>query len=389
MAKKSHVEHDDRLGSLLVQQEMISSKQLDQAVQCQVLFGGRLGSNLLELGFITDLQLREVLEKKYGSPSVGREQLGDVPDKVIELVPRRIADKHKLIPVKIEDGVLEVAMLDPFRESSVRLVTDVSAHKIKPVIALELDICWALEKYYAIKRQARFINLDRYLSKMRPEKKAPIKPDDEPMPPASDDTPEPLFPDPMDITAMEGAPQDLEDFWDRVGRTGHPEYMIPRVLGDLDRAESRDEIAGVILDFADIMFARSLLFVVNEDILFGWDARGEGLDERTALAIMLPLSRRSAFKTVVETGAYFMGQAPDSPINRRFLHAIGPSRPKTILLLPIFVGGHVAAILYGDMGNEAEVDIRLGPLQRALAAAGQAFQRLIVKQKEQNIKLDK
>ena len=366
-------ESDERLGDLLVRRRMIKLEQLDKAVQCQVLFGGRLGTNLLELGFITEDQLRRILEEKYQLRSAGRSELKDIPREVINLVPRELADKHKLIPVKIKDDALEVIMLDPGRESAISALHEITALKVVPVIALELDIFWALEKYYAMKREARYLNLDRWLEQQRPgEQKKPAKRETARANPG------------QDITSTEGVPKSIEDFWDRVGRTSHPEFLLPRVLADLAATTSRKEIGRVILDFSALFFNRVALFVVNEDMLFGWDGRGEGMDSRMALAIMLPLSRRSIFKTVVETGAYFLGPIPESPINRRFLAGLGTAWPKTALLLPLLLGGKVAAILYADMGDKKEVAVQLPPLQAVLATASQAFSRLILKSKAEN-----
>jgi hypothetical protein len=379
MAPNPPKEQDDRLGNYLIRQEIITPAQLDQAVQCQVLFGGRLGSNLLELGFISEETLRGLLEEKYKVASVSREDLKDIPPEVIAIVSRELAHEHKLCPLRIKEGELEVAMLDPFRESSMQALSDVTSLKVKPLIALELDLLWALEKYYAVKRDARYINMDRWLERQRATRAEPPRKKKRTTP-----GPEPLLPDPQSITAQEGAPQNLDDFWDRVGRTGHPDYLLPRVLKDLKDAPSRNEIAQVVLDFSALLFVRTLLFVVNEDMLFGWDGRGEGVDSRMALAIMLPLNRRSVFKTVMETGAYYLGPIPDSPINRRFLAALGPSRPKTALLLPILVSGKTAAILYGDMGHDQPVDMKLSSLQAVLTATGQALQRLIIKTKAEN-----
>ncbi len=380
MAEKPGKDQDDRLGSHLIRQKIITPAQLDQAVQCQVLFGGRLGTNLLELGFITEEKLRDLLEQKYQVPSISRSDLGEIPPEVVELVSREIADQHKLVPLRVKDEGLEVAMLDPFRESAMQALSEVTALKPSPVIALELDLLWALEKYYAVKRDARFVNLDRWLEQQAETRREPKTRKAEP------GKSEPILPDPQSITSQEGAPQDLADFWDRVGRTSHPEYLLPRMLQDLGKATNRNEIARTILDFASMTLSRALLFVINGDMLFGWDGVGPAVNSRTALAIMLPLSRRSVFKTVLETGAYYLGPIPDSPINRRFLAALGPSRPKTALLIPIMVSGKIAAILYGDMGHEQGVDMKLAPLQNMLTAAGQALQRLIIKTKADNPK---
>lgn len=367
-------ESDERLGDLLIRRRMIKSEQLDKAVQCQVLFGGRLGTNLLELGFVTENKLRRVLEEKYKLRSVTRSDLKDVPREVVNLVPRELADKYKLVPVRIKDDAMEVAMLDPTRESAVSALHEITSLKVVPVIALELDIYWALEKYYALKREARYLNLDRWLEHQRQGEQKKLAKQREGMRARPG----------QDITSIEGVPKNIEDFWDRVGRTSHPEFLLPRILTDLNAATSRKEIGRVILDFSALYFRRTVLFVVNEDMMFGWDGRGEGIDSRVALAIMLPLSRRSVFKTVVETGAYFLGPIPDSQINRRFLAGLGPSWPKTALLLPLLISGKVAAILYADMGDKKEVSIQLPPMQAVLASAALAFQRLILKSKSEN-----
>lgn len=372
---------EERLGDILVRTGMITKEQLDKAVQCQVLFGGRLGTNLLELGFVRERDLLGLLEKKYGLDSVTRDDLREIPIEVFKLVGRSVAETHNVVPVRLKNDALEAAMLDPWRESAVQALVEATSLKIKPLIALELDILWALEKYYGVRRGARLVNLDGWIDHQRGDKSPPpVK-----MSSHAYKT-EPLLPNPQDITSIEGEPKTLDDFWDRVGRSGHPEYLLPRVLRDLDRAETREQIATIVLDFASISFKRSILFVVNEDMLFGWDGRGQGIDSRMASAIMIPLTRRSVFRTVVETGAYFLGPIPDSPINRRFMGAIGSSKPKSIILLPVVVAGKAVAILYGDMGHRQAVDVKLAPIQNALHTAGNAFHRMIVRKKAEKPK---
>lgn len=372
---------EERLGDLLIRKKIITPKQLDQAVQCQVLFGGRLGTNLLELGFITEDTLRRLLVEKYRLPAVTREDLLEIPREIINLVPRELAELHKVVPVRLTGDSLDLALLDPWRESSLLAVAQKTTLKVRPQIALELDLVWALERYYGVKRDARYVNLDRWLDHQRERRKAPLR---KKSPPAF--VADSLFPDPQDITAREGVPRSLDDFWDRVGRSGHPEYLLPRVVKDLEQAASRDEIARILLDFASVIFKRAMLFTVQEDLLFGWDGRGEGIDCRLAAAIMIPLARRSMFKTVVETGAYFLGPVPESPINKRFLAALGPARPQGVLILPVMVAGKVAVLLYGDMGHDQPLTAQLPHLQTAVTAAAQAFQRLIFKQKAANPK---
>ncbi len=379
--EKTEIRPEDRLGDILIKRGRITQEQLDQTVQCQILFGGRLGTNLLELGFITKEELRRVLEEKYETSSVGRDEFKEIPEEVISLVPAELALKHKLIPLRKNDDMLVVAMLDPQRESSIQAISEATSLKIKSLVALEMDIAWAMEKYYGVKREARFINLDQWLflhEASRQEQERPKKK-------TARQDPEGIFPDPQDITAMEGVPENLDDFWDRVGRTAYPDYHIPRVIKDMQHALTRNEIAQIVLDFASLIFERTMLFVVNQDMLMGLDARGRDIDQRTALALMLPLSRRSMFKTVLETGAYFLGPVPDTPINNRFIAAMGRQAPRSVLILPIFIGGKVAALLYGDMGHDQKITGKFSALQQVTYMAGQAFEKLIRQQKDKNL----
>jgi len=379
--EKPEIKPEDRLGDILIKRGQITADQLDQTVQCQILFGGRLGTNLLELGFISKEELRKVLEEKYETASRGRDDFTEIPEEVTKLVTPDLALKHKLIPLSKTEDTLNVAMLDPQRESSLQAVSEMVSLKIRPLVALEMDIAWALEKYYGVKREARFINLDQWLFLHEVSRKAPERPKKK----VSRTGPEGIFPEDQDITAMEGIPENLDDFWDRVGRTAYPDYHIPRVIKDMQQALTRNEIAQIVLDFASLIFERTMLFVVNQDMLMGLDARGRHIDKRTALALMLPLSRRSMFKTVLETGAYFLGPVPDTPINNRFIAALGEQAPRSVLILPVFIGGKVAALLYGDMGHDQKITGKFSALQQVTYMAGQTFERLIRQQKDKNL----
>ena len=49
---------------------MITDRQLQEAIQHQVLYGGRLGTSLYELGFITEERLTDALARAHGVPAV-------------------------------------------------------------------------------------------------------------------------------------------------------------------------------------------------------------------------------------------------------------------------------------------------------------------------------
>lgn len=386
----------ERLGELLIRKGLLTREQMEQAVQCQVIFGGRLGTNLLELGHVGEAELNEALAQKCGVPAVRREELEDIPPPVIQLLSRESAERCQAVPVRLAGTNLYTAMLDPDDSALLNTLSTTTGKTIQPGVALEVYLRWALDRYYGIRREARFINLERTLTRRReieadPARRADLQSAAKPLGPGdtfwagSQTIPffpmEPLLPDPQSITAMEGAPKSLEDFWERVGRTSHPHHLLPRVFRQLQAADSRDRIAQIILDFGERLLPRIALFFIKEGMVFGWDARGERLSRGQVSGIMIPLDRPSVFRTVVETGAFFLGPVPDTPFNRRLLSALGNFNPPAVLLLPMLLAERVVAILYGDMGPGAKPLPDFADLQAVLVEAQRAFQKLILASK--------
>ena len=400
-------EQGERLGGILVRKGLLSAEQLEQAIQCQVIFGGRLGTNLLELGHVREDELNEVLAQKCQVPAVMREELEEIPPKVIELVSRELAHRYQAVPLRLAGAQLSMAMLDPAGPAGLKALAAATGKAIKPAVALEVYLRWALERYYGIKREARFINLERMLALSREMAAQPAPsglsfgaraptpaPSAKPLGPGdtfwagSQNIPlfpvDPLLPDPQSITAMEGAPKTLDDFWERVGRTSHPHQLLPKLFRQLEQAGGRDQIAQLILDFGQRILPRVALFFVKAGLVFGWDGRGERLSREQVSGIMLPLDRPSIFRTVVETDAVSLGPVPDTPLNRRFLAAMGNPRPAVAVLIPVALAERVVSILYGDMGWSSHSIPDLADLHAVLGEAQKAFSRLIAQSKAES-----
>jgi hypothetical protein len=75
----------------------VTERQLQEAIQHQVLYGGRLGTSLSELGFITEERLQEALAKAHGVAAMAVD-LGEVSPDTVALIPRAMAAKHKVFP---------------------------------------------------------------------------------------------------------------------------------------------------------------------------------------------------------------------------------------------------------------------------------------------------
>ncbi len=135
------------LAELLVREKLINITQLEQAKKEQKQHGGRLGSAIVKLGLVRDQQMTEFLSAQYGYPGVNLEEFEPDPD-AIKVLPRNICEKHMVIPVSRSGNTLVVAFSDP---SDVFMRDDlmvISRCKIEIVVATEISIAKAIEKYY-------------------------------------------------------------------------------------------------------------------------------------------------------------------------------------------------------------------------------------------------
>lgn len=148
-----------KIGELLVKEGVITRKQLEEALKCQVIFGGRLGTNLIEMGLIGEDELVRYLSKQLEVPFVPPEQLLSIPPDVIKLISRDMAEEYKIIPLSLDKKRLTVAMWDPSDLSAVDAISFITGYIIKPLVCSELRLLLALEQYYGIKREVRYIQL--------------------------------------------------------------------------------------------------------------------------------------------------------------------------------------------------------------------------------------
>ncbi len=136
-----------KLGQLLVNSQLITEEQLKEAITHQRINGGRLGTNLIRLGFITEEKLVSFLSKQWGVPAVNLSDYKIDPS-VLKLIPYEIARKYTIIPVARVGATLTIAMADP---SNVFVIDDVkfmTGYNVEVVVAAESAIGEAISNYY-------------------------------------------------------------------------------------------------------------------------------------------------------------------------------------------------------------------------------------------------
>ncbi|MFI5341156.1 MAG: type IV-A pilus assembly ATPase PilB [Candidatus Methylomirabilales bacterium] len=136
-----------RLGDMLVKATLITKEQLQKALQQQESGGGRIGTNLVKLGFISEDDITSFLSRQYGVPSINLSHF-EIDSAVIKLIPSEIAQKHQIIPINRTGNVLTVAMADPSNIFAIDDIKFMTGFKVEPVVAAETSIKNAINKHY-------------------------------------------------------------------------------------------------------------------------------------------------------------------------------------------------------------------------------------------------
>ena len=136
-----------QIGELLVKENFITNDQLETALKQQRQSGGRLGSILINLGFVEDDDITALLSRKYGVPSINL-SLFQIDPAVVKLIPVDVAQKYMVVPLSRVGSTLTVASADPTNVFAMDDIKFMTGFNVEPVVASETSITEALEKYY-------------------------------------------------------------------------------------------------------------------------------------------------------------------------------------------------------------------------------------------------
>jgi type IV pilus assembly protein PilB len=136
-----------KLGQLLIASSIISEDQLKQALNVQKKEGGRLGTNLIKLGFVDEDGLVSFLSKQYGVPSINLSEY-KVDTNVLKLIPSDMAKKYLIMPVARVGATLTIAMADPSNVFAIDDVKFMTGYNVEVVVAGESSIIRSITIHY-------------------------------------------------------------------------------------------------------------------------------------------------------------------------------------------------------------------------------------------------
>jgi len=138
-----------RIGELLIRQGRIDELQLQSALAHQRRWGGRLGSAVVHLGFVSEPSLLEVLSEQLGAPFI---TIGEraIDPAVLRLVPEKVIRTRRVLPlarlVESRRGPLIVALTDPGDLAVIDELEFVTGLAVRPALVSEQDLDQAMRR---------------------------------------------------------------------------------------------------------------------------------------------------------------------------------------------------------------------------------------------------
>ena len=140
-----------KLGEMLVEKGLIDEMQLQSAIGKQKQWGGRLGANLVKLGYIGEITLLKFLSSQLKFPCADLSKIM-ITDKIYSIISIEVAKQHHVIPLDLKEiegkKVLFLAMSEPTNFVAIDEIAFLTNHNVKPVIATNSQIHSAIKKYY-------------------------------------------------------------------------------------------------------------------------------------------------------------------------------------------------------------------------------------------------
>ncbi len=399
-----------KLGALLVQDGACTREQVEKALQMQVFHGGRLGSILVELGFLAPEQLAHGLAKLHGVPLVTPELL----EALLPTMPRvlkleQIAELEAL-PLRVDGRTLHVAVIDPGNFTNLDALRFATGLRPKLYLAPEA-LFWAYaEAYLGLTRPERMLELKKEpkaaqwrgrreeearekLSGLEipeelrsasslyapgegltagqdlseglddegnlPPRRAPAEPlvEDEVMELLEEAEPAALpgaIPPPPDAERPASPPPPaaaaLADFLTNRPKkttTVQQTFTLDEAISACVSAPSRDEVTDALVRYARGVGARIVLFYVRDATAIAYAGDGPGVAPETLPQLRIPLADPSPLSTAFSAPLPFLGAPPPGAGTQALSDALG-GEPAECFVLAARVGGRVLHLLYFD-----------------------------------------
>ena len=147
-----------RLGDVLMSRGLINQNQLNMALKEQKEKGRMLGEMLVELGYVTQEKINDILCEMLNIEFIDL-QVEEPEENVRDLIPEEVMRKYTLVPMRYDKnnaGVIQVAMADPMNILAMDDINIITGKQVAPYLANASDIRAYFDRVFG-KKQAQNI----------------------------------------------------------------------------------------------------------------------------------------------------------------------------------------------------------------------------------------
>ena len=352
------------LGQLLIENGLVEEKVLDEALQRQVIFGGRLGTNLLEMGAVSEDDLLRILAFQLNIPYAESRHFEKIPREVLDSVPKELLSKHRIVPLTMDEHRITLAMTDPQKLDVVDEVAFQTNMVIQPVVASEVRIIDALERYYGIRREARYIAVSE---KIADEQRRISKPAEDKAPqPAEIKAPQPA----EEIELLELTKADMEPY---------DPFDVTNINEPFFNIKKRDEVALTViragLRFMDDVF----MFIIKGDEALGWMSGGSAKPVVDFGSLAVPIDPQNILHSVKESHMLERVNGVEIFESNPWIKELSLKVPNEVVICPLLLNKHMVSALLGFSFESHITDDEAEFLVRVMKKASVAFEILVMK----------
>ena len=364
------------LGEMLVERGAISEEQLHTGLAACRKGDARLGTYLVDYGFIDERSLLEALAEQHGVPFITEPTLAEFLDSLDHgMMPRSMLKDLRVVPFRKVMDRIQVAMSNPADARVIDRVANYTQLHVEPFVASDRTVARALERVkdvvpVAVKQEEDLLTEvvvqqngyawdDLWQPRMNPEVLLKIH----------------SRPRAASVALVASFPG-LEPVGSGEGRMRGARVDNNELFRQLSSAATAGEIGEKLIHYAAQRLDRLCLFAVHHGKISGWIGRGLPLDAPDLRSFSVFAEIPSIFWELEESDQY-IGPIPGGPVDDDLLRVLGPPSPIEAILLPLKMKGRTKGFFVGDIPGQKVPDEVVNELVAAARAAGEALTAIL------------